>query len=62
MEYNAIESAMTRETCRRARVVGTFSDAGLCKAAPCGGYPVRQQKVHEHETLGGSARLSSIAG
>ena len=30
-------------------------DAGLREASPCGGYPVEQQEIHEHEALGGGA-------
>ena len=30
-------------------------DAGLRKASPCGGYPMEQQEIHEHEALGGGA-------
>ena len=30
-------------------------DAGLRTAAPCGGHPVGQQEIHEHEALGGGS-------
>ena len=38
-------------------------DAGLCEASPCGGYPVGQQEIHEHEALRETALDDvSIAG
>ena len=30
-------------------------DAGLRPAPPCGGHPVGQQEIHEHEALGGGS-------
>lgn len=42
-------------------------DAGLCPTSPCGGYPVGQQEIHEHEALGGGSgrrlycRLTSLS-
>ena len=34
---------------------GVRRSAGLCGAAPCGGHPVGQQEIHEHEALGGGS-------
>ena len=30
-------------------------DAGLRPPSPCGGHPVGQQEIHEHEALGGGS-------
>ena len=34
---------------------GVRRSAGLRGAAPCGGHPVGQQEIHEHEALGGGS-------
>ena len=34
---------------------GVQRSAGLRGAAPCGGHPVGQQEIHEHEALGGGS-------
>ena len=50
-----LKAADQMEWVGRMNSIRSRTDAGLCPAAPCGWYPVGQQKVHEYEALGGGS-------